>query len=41
MNVQLSKLFRNGISVTPYVDGAYDVTNYRGKPQADSLVAWA
>jgi outer membrane protein TolC len=34
MNVQLSRLFRNGISVSPYVDGAYDVTNYRGKPQA-------
>jgi outer membrane protein TolC len=34
MNAQLSKLFRNGISVSPYVDGAYDVTNYRGKPQS-------
>jgi outer membrane protein TolC len=34
MNLQLSRLFRNGISVSPYVDGAYDVTNYRGKPQA-------
>jgi outer membrane protein TolC len=34
MQMQLSKLFRNGISVSPYVDGAYDVTNYRGKPQS-------
>jgi outer membrane protein TolC len=34
MNAQLSKLFRNGISVSPYVDGAYDVTNYRGEPQS-------
>jgi outer membrane protein TolC len=34
MNMQLSKLFRNGITVSPYMDGAYDVTNYRGKPQS-------
>jgi outer membrane protein TolC len=34
MNVQLNKLFRNGITVSPYADGTYDVVNFRGKPQA-------
>jgi outer membrane protein TolC len=34
MSLGLTKLFRNGISVTPSLDGNYDVTNFRGKPQS-------
>lgn len=34
LNAQLSKVFRNGVSVTPYFDGGRDGTNYKGKPQS-------
>jgi outer membrane protein TolC len=31
VRVQLSKLFRTGITLTPYIDGAVDGSNYKGK----------
>jgi len=31
VRVQLSKLFRSGITLTPYIDGAVDGSNYKGK----------
>jgi outer membrane protein TolC len=33
LQIQLSKLFRSGILFTPFIDGASDGTNFRGKPQ--------
>jgi outer membrane protein TolC len=32
MNVQLSKLYRTGITLTPFLDGAFNSTGFRGKP---------
>jgi outer membrane protein TolC len=37
LNVQFTRLFRSGISVTPYFDFSLDGTNYRGKLR-DSLM---
>lgn len=34
LRAQLSKTFRNGFSVSPYVQGGVDGTNYRDKPQS-------
>jgi outer membrane protein TolC len=33
LQIQLSKLFRSGILFQPFIDGASDGTNFRGKPQ--------
>jgi outer membrane protein TolC len=34
LTAQVSKMFRNGISVTPYFDGNKTGTNYKDKPQS-------
>jgi outer membrane protein TolC len=37
LSVQVAKLFRNGISVTPFFDGSMQGTNFRGKPRSDEF----
>ena len=32
MDVRVTKLLRNGIEVTPFIDGAFDSIKYKGKP---------
>jgi outer membrane protein TolC len=36
-NMQFSKLFRQGVSVGPYLDMRYEGTNYVGKPRSDQF----
>ena len=33
LDLQVSKLFRTGFSLTPYVNGGFQGTNFRGKPR--------
>jgi outer membrane protein TolC len=35
--VQLSKLFRNGVRFGPYLNGSYEGTNYKGKPRSEEF----
>lgn len=32
LNMQVSKVFRNGIAIAPFLDGSYTSTGFRGKP---------
>jgi outer membrane protein TolC len=34
VRIELSRLFRTGITVTPFVDGTLDGTNFKGKPRS-------
>jgi outer membrane protein TolC len=37
LSLQLAKLFRNGISVTPFFDGSIEGTNFRDKPRSEDF----
>jgi outer membrane protein len=37
LNVQLSKLFRNGIGVAPFFEGTFDGENFKGKPRSQDF----
>ncbi len=32
LNMQVSKVFRNGVAIAPFFDGSYNSTGFRGKP---------